>query len=400
MNEDRQLVERLRSETPGSKHVAHLNNAGCALPPQAVVAAQSQYLEAESLRGGYETAANFEKSGVNFYDKVAEIMGARPAEIGFCQSATEGWRRVLYALPLPAGATVAFDESTYGSNVLALLDAKERFGWSLKPIGMDSAGVIDLEELERVLQRKEVDLVAITHMPAQSGVVNPLDEVSRLARQGGALTLVDACQTLGQVPINVEDNGIDSLVFTGRKYLRAPRGTGGYFLRERLFERMTPLGPDIRAAEVLNETLSWRLRRDGLCLEQWERNWVSFAGCAAAVEYLTKLDKVWIWDRIRTLAQRLVHELGDVSGVKVRRRAEEQGGIVVFDLPTQDLIDVRNWLREERINVMYAGPQNAPIEMFKNRERGWIRASVHYYNIEADIESLCAAVTRYLARRS
>jgi cysteine desulfurase len=234
-------------------------------------------------------------------------------------------------------------------------------------------------------------------MPAQSGVLNPIAEIAQMTTKVGSLTLVDACQTLGQAPLDVKKQGIDGLIFTGRKYLRGPRGTGGYFVRRDLAADMTPLGPDIRVAEITNSALDWQLRSDVPRLEQWERSWSGFAGAAAALKYLSELDSDWIWARITTLAEMVVACLKPIKGVIVRRWAAEVGGIVVFDLPGRDLVAARDWLRAIGVNVMFAGPQNAPIEMLRRGERGWLRASVHYYNTEEDVERLAAAISDYLS---
>ncbi len=393
-------IQRLRDETPGASHVVHFNNAGCSLPPRPVIDAQVAYLEQEGLVGGYEAAAQFASNASEFYTCGADILGCLPDEIGFCQSATDAWRRVMYALPLRTGSTIAFDESIFGGNLLALADGRDRFGWQLRPIDLGESGAIDLSLLARVLREESVDLVAISHMPAQSGVLNPIGEIAQMAARAGSLTLVDACQTLGQAPLDVKREGIDGLIFTGRKYLRGPRGTGGYFVRGDLAADMVPLGPDIQVAEITNSALDWQLRPDAPRLEQWERSWSGFAGAAAALKYLSDLDGNWIWTRITSLAEMVVASLKAIKGVVVRRWAAELGGIVVFDLPGRDLVAARDRLRTLGVNVMFAGPQNAPIEMLRRGERGWLRASAHYYNTEEDVEHLAAAISDYLSDES
>jgi len=391
------LVQQLRDETPGASRVVHLNNAGCSLPPQAVIDAQVAYIQEESLIGGYEAADRFASSADEFYTYGAKVLGCAPEEIGLCQSATDAWRKILYALPLHEGSTIAFDESIYGGNLLALTDGRNRFGWQLQPIDLSESGAIDLSHLARVLQEGSVDLLAISHMPAQSGVRNPLGEIAQLAAKARCLTLVDACQSLGHAPIDLRKEGVDGLIFTGRKYLRGPRGTGGYFLRADVAADVVPLGPDIRVAEITDCDLGWQMRSDVPRLEHWERSWSGFVGAAAALKYLSNLDGDWIWARITSLAHLVVGALEPIRGVEVRRRTAEEGGIVVFDLPGRDLIDARDRLRALGVNVMFAGPQNAPIEMLRRSERGWLRVSVHYYNTAEDVARLAAAVADYLA---
>jgi selenocysteine lyase/cysteine desulfurase len=151
---------------------------------------------------------------------------------------------------------------------------------------------------------------------------------------------------------------------------------------------MSPLVPDIEVAEVCDAPMQWGVRSGARLLEQWERNWTSVVGAVAALEYLAGLDDSWVRARIGELAEALVAVLRSVPDVTVRRRSGETGGIVVFDVPGHDLVQIRDRLRARNVNVMFAGPQNAPIEMFSRQERGWLRASVHYFNDESDLNAL------------
>lgn len=383
MSEDDVTVEALRADTTGVEKVIHFNNAGCSLPPSPVLRAQVDYLVRESETGGYETADQVRDEAEHAYSGLARLLGVKQDEVGFCGNATDAWRRVLYALPLGRGARIAFDESIYGGNLLALIEGRERFQWQLQSVRLDDSGAIDLAALEEVL-RTGVDLVAATHMAAQSGAVNPIAEISELSRRYGAWCLVDACQTIGHVPIDLAATQVDGFIFTGRKYLRAPRGTGGFIVRRPLLDRILPLGPDIRGGAV-EEDGGLRLSRDASVLEQWERNWALHLGLGAAIDYLLALDRSWTWGRIRELAATLSIALSEVPGVLVHRRSGESGGIVLFDVVGKDLVKARDWLRARGANVMFAGPQNAPLEMFRTGDPGRLRASIHYYNTDEEI---------------
>jgi len=389
---DDALISRLRTETPGAERVLHFNNAGCSLPAAQVVTAQIDFLRRESELGGYEAAEALGEEAQQPYRDLARRLRADEACVGFCNNASDAWRRVLYGLPLKSGARVVYDESTYGGNILALLDGRDRFGWELVPVRIDpTTGTIDQGSFLRAIEGG-ADLVALTHMAAQCGAVNDIAQLVRTARSAGAFTLLDACQTLGQVPIDFASLGLDSLIFTGRKYLRAPRGTGGFVFSRAAMELVQPLGPDIRSAAVLSSQ-AWERQVGAIGFEQWERNWAVHRGLAAAIEYWSALDEGWVWERIQLVAAVLTEALCEVPGVEVRRLSEERGGIVVFDMPGHDLRGVRDRLRVQGINTMYAGPQNAPLQMARDNEHGWLRASVHYYNTEDEVDQFAAAVS-------
>jgi cysteine desulfurase / selenocysteine lyase len=384
------LLDRLRADTPGTQRLLHFNNAGASLPTSSVIEAQNAYLQAEAMSGGYELAQSLEGDLRQAYEGLARLLGVTADEVGFCNNASDAWRRLLHALPLPPKARIAYDQSIYGGNLAALLDGRDRFGWELQPVQLADTGEIDQSDLARVLAGG-VDLLAITHMPAQSGVVNDLAALSAAGHAHGALVVVDACQTLGQMPIDLGATAVDALIFTGRKYLRAPRGTGGFVVRRPLLDELRPWSPDLQAAQVgVDGELV--LTAGAGRLEQWERNWALHAGLGAAIGYLLELDIAWTWRRIQGLAESVVAHLGEVPGVTVRRRSAERGGIVVFDIRDIDLVAARDWLRSRRVNVMFAGSQNAPLEMLGVNDRGWLRASVHYFNTESEIGTFARLV--------
>lgn len=202
MTQKHPTVESLRQDTPGADRVIHFNNAGCALPVAPVVLAQTDYIAQESVEGGYEAAERLSDQGASPYLGLARLLQVHQDEVGFCGNATDAWRRVLYALALPHGARIAFDESIYGGNLLALIEGRDRFQWVLRPVRLEGTGTLDLGELERQLA-DGVDLVAITHIPAQSGAVNPVAEISAMSRRYGALCLGRARDWLRERGANV-----------------------------------------------------------------------------------------------------------------------------------------------------------------------------------------------------
>ena len=216
-------IERARRDTPAASEVLHFNNAGAALMPAPVLQAQLRHLQLEAEAGGYEAAAAADDRIEAIYDSIARLLNADRTEIALVENATVAWDMAFYSVGFAAGDRILTAEAEYLSNYIAFLQVARRSGAVVDVVPSDEAGELDVEALERMIDRR-VKLIAITHVPTNGGLVNPAAAIGRIARAHGILYLLDACQSVGQMPIDVAAIGCDMLSATGRKYLRGPRG--------------------------------------------------------------------------------------------------------------------------------------------------------------------------------
>ncbi len=383
-------VERARRETPGCEHVIHLNNAGSALPPQTVLDAVVGHLELEALIGGYEAHEQNDQATERVYTAAAELLGCRADEIAFCSSATRAWDMAFYGFPLERGDRILTAVAEYASNFIAFIQVARQKGIEVVAVPNDERGQVSVEGLAELVDER-VKLIAITHVPTNGGLVNPAAKIGAIAREAEIPYLLDACQSAGQMPLDVDALGCDMLSLTGRKYLRGPRGTGLLYVRSNLIERIEPPLLDMHAADWI-EPDRYRLRADARRFEEWEQNYAAKVGLGVAIDYALELGIDEIWERVHELGERLRAQLGELDGVNVRDLGETRCGIVTFDATGAGAGEIKAALARERINVTVA-PQSATL--LDTRERDLpelVRASVHYYNTEAELDRLVDCV--------
>jgi cysteine desulfurase / selenocysteine lyase len=380
-------IERARRDTPGTNHVLHFNNAGSSLMPQPVLDAQIEHLQLEARIGGYESAAKQADAIDRVYEAAAQLVGSRRDEIAIIENATRAWDMAFYSIPFEAGDRILTAMAEYASNYIAYLQIARKTGATVEVIPNDEHGQTSVSALESMLD-DNVKLISITHVPTNGGLVNPANEIGRISREAGVLYLVDACQSVGQLPVNVDEMGCDMLSTTGRKYLRGPRGTGFLYVRDEVVEMLEPVMLDLHAATWV-ERDRYEIAAGAARFENWETNYAGKIGLGVAIDYALDWGIESIWERVQLLAERLRSELSAIPGVTVRDLGEVRCGIVTFEVDGNTPAGIRDALAGHAINVTASGPSSTRLDMEDRGIEGMVRASVHYYNSEDEVSRFC-----------
>jgi cysteine desulfurase / selenocysteine lyase len=382
-------VEQARRDTPGTSHVVHLNNAGAALPPRQVTDAVVAHLHREAEIGGYEAAAAAADQVEHAYAAIARLIGSGPEEVAIVENATRAWDMAFYAVPLSRGDRILTARSEYASNVIAFLQVAARTGAVVEVIDDDETGQLSIPDLRRRLDdgNGPVKIVAITHVPTQGGLVNPAEEVGAITRDAGVLYLLDACQSIGQMPVDVDRIGCDMLSATGRKFLRGPRGTGFLYVRGTVLEGLEPPFLDLHAA-TWTAPDRYEVRRDARRFENWETNYAAKIGLGVAVDYALDWGLENIEHRVTELAGYLRQRLQGIEGVDLHDQGRRQCGIVTFTVRGFAAREVGERLSQRGINVSVSIADYARLDLPARGLTDLVRASVHYYNTEDEIDRL------------
>lgn len=382
-------IDDLRADTPGCAKVAHLNNAGAALPPRPVIDAVADHFALESTIGGYEAAEQNEAAVARFYDAIAELIGARADEIAYVENATRAWDLAFYAIPFAEGDRILTTTSEYSSNAIAYHQVSSARGVRVDVVPDDPDGTISLDALESELAKGSVRLVSLNHIPTHNGLINPAAEVGRLCREHGVLFLLDACQSVGQLAMDVTEIGCDMLSATGRKFLRGPRGTGFLYVRREIVQTLEPPFLDLQAA-VWKAPGGYEIRATAQRFETWERYVAGQIGLGVAADYAARLGMRAIEERVIGLASRLRAELSARPGVHVHDKGSRQCGIVTFTVDGLAPAAIKDAARERGVNVKVTDPLDHGYESGTVPQA--IRASVHYYNTDDELERLLSVL--------
>ena len=387
-------VDAVRADTPGTANVLHFNNAGAALPPRPVLDAQVGHLEREAAIGGYEAEAEAEERLARTYDAVARMLGCSAAEVAVVENATRAWDMAFYAMPFEAGDRILTSRAAYASNHIACLQVAERTGAEVEVVPSTKHGEIDVDAL-RDRMGNDVALIALTHVPTNGGLVNPAAEVGKVARDAGVPFLLDACQSAGQMPLPVDEIGCTMLSATGRKYLRGPRGTGFLYVQTDWIERLEPPLLDLHAATWTGPD-TYEMHPDARRFETFEGHIAGFVGLGTAVEYALDRGLDAICARLQHLASALRTALADVPGVSVHDQGRTRCGLTTFSAKQKSADALQSALRERNINVSVSTPSSTRLDAEARVLPDLVRASVHYYNTEAEIDRFTDALSDLL----
>lgn len=385
-------IATLRADTPGCQTKVHFNNSGAALPPYPVLKAMQDYLTEEANCGGYETAAANATALNRFYMAAGKLLNAPAKNIAFTSSATNSFARALSCIPFKKGDVVIIANEDYASNQLQFLSLEERFGIELVRAHSLPEGGVDVDHMVSLIKEKQPRLVSLTHVPSNTGLIQPIAAIGKVCREYDIPYLVDACQSVGQLPLDVEEIGCDFLCGTMRKFLRGPRGAGLLYVSDRILHKpWYPLFLDMFAATWTDDD-TFVTAPDAKRFQDWEQNYALMAGSYAAIHYANELGLENIAARNRYLGSILRPGLQSLPGVKLLDKGTELASIITMTAPVSDPQSLLTALRERNIHTTVSVTASALIDLRSKGVTWALRVAPHYYNTEEEIDILLDAL--------
>jgi len=389
---DDEAVRRWRAETPGCAERIHLNNAGAGLMPASVLGAVRDHLELEARVGGYE-AADLRAGAIEAcYADVARLIGAEPRNVAFVENATVAYAQALSAIPFEPGDVVVTTRNDYISNQLMFLSLARRHGVEVVRAPESPQGGLDVDGTLALIAGRRPRLVAVTQVPTNSGLVQPVEALGAACREHDAFYLVDACQSVGQMPVDARALGCDFLTTTSRKFLRGPRGAGFLFASDRVLEAgLEPLYIDMRGADWTAPD-AYRPAATARRFENWEFAYALVLGTGAAARLATSIGLEAIRERSWGLAAHARERLSAVPGATVLDRGERRCAIVTVHLAGRRPEELHRALSEQGFNTSVSLREYAVLDFGDKRVDWAIRVSPHYYNTRAEVDAFVDAL--------
>ncbi|WP_259065105.1 aminotransferase class V-fold PLP-dependent enzyme [Mucilaginibacter sp. X4EP1] len=391
-------VQQFRNETIGCKNVIHLNNAGAGLMPDIVTQVQLDHIQLEAEIGGYEASALRADVISAFYEQAALLFNCKPSNIAFTASATDSYTRALSSIPFKEGDIILTDNDDFVSNQIQFMSLRNRFGVKIVHIKNAGIGGVDLNDLEEKLKKYQPKLLAITHIPTNSGLVQPVKEIALIYDNysqkypDNTWYILDACQSAGQMKLDVAQLKCDFMSVTNRKFLRGPRGTGALYISDRALDAgLEPLFIDMRGA-IWTEKDAYKQQPDSKRFEDWEFAYSTVIGTKVAIEYCRKIGEDKIEHQVKLLAGILRTKLAATNKIRVLDRGPELGGLVTFTVKDSDPLAIVNGLMKRKINVVPSYRAFGVIDFDEKGVQWAVRASPHYYNTVNEIETFVESV--------
>jgi selenocysteine lyase/cysteine desulfurase len=392
------LLQQWRDDTPGCTNQIHLNNASASLMPRPVLDAIVGHLNREANVGGYESADDSEAAFHEAYVNISKLLGAKPRNVAIVENSTVAFFQALSAFDFKPGDVIVTTRNDYISNQLAYLSLARRHGVEVRRAADLAAGGADPQSVQDLLREKRARLLAVTWVPTNSGLMQPVEALGEIAEASGVPYLVDACQAIGQIPIDVSKLKCDFLSATARKFLRGPRGIGFLYVSDRALKRGDfPLYIDMRGADWVSAD-TFQPAPDARRFENWEFPYSLVLGLGEAARYALDVGLERGGTRARHLAAILRDQLKAIPGVRVLDRGDQLAALVTVEVVGWDATELSKLLRKRGVNTSASIRAYAVIDMDEKRATSALRLSPHYYNTEDELATAVEALRSVTAR--
>ncbi len=379
--------EVIRKDTPGCSDKIFLNSAGASLMPKTVVDATIKFLYEEQEFGGY--AAAVQNAGLinQFYEETAKLINTKPSNIAFAGSSTDGYAKALSSISFKEGDCIITTNDDYISNQIAFISLQKRYHIEIIRVANLPDHELDLEDFERLIKKHNPKLIAVTHIPTNSGLIQNVEGVGKLCKQYDVLYLVDACQSVGQIVVDVENIHCDFLTATGRKFMRGPRGTGFLYVSDKALNRkMYPLYLDSLGAKWTAFD-DYQVHDTAKIFELFERPYAALVGFAESLSYANAIGMDQIESYNRKLADTLRINLQN-NDFRVLDKGNRLSSIITFCQPDGNVEKIHKALSDHKVFFKENRREDALIDFTSKNVDHAIRLSPHYFNTTEEIEKV------------
>lgn len=386
-------LQQVRKDTPPCENLLFFNSAGSSLMPAPVLSVMASFQNLEAQIGGYAAAASKVDEIASFYDVCAEFLHTKKHNVAFVYNATDGFSKAVSSIPLNRGDFILTTDDDYISNHILFLALQKRFGIQIVRSACLPSGDLDLNDMEDKMKKYKPVLVTVTHIPTNTGKIQPVEQVGMLCAKYDIWFIVDGCQSAGQIPVNVEKIKCDFYSATGRKFIRGPRGTGILYVSDKALDRgLEPLLIDMEGATWSDENQYTRVS-GAKRFELWESNYVNKLGLAEALKYALNVGLDHIASYNHSLNTRLKEGLCKIDDLTITENGSKFGSIVTFTSYTKTLDQLKAILNAGNVSYTVGFRHFALIDFNKKNVDWVIRLSPHYFNTAEEVDKVLSLLS-------
>ena len=379
-------IAKIRRDTPALEDHIFLNSAGSSLPPEIVRKTITEYLDAEMRVGGYKVMMERQEYFKDFYSETAHLINAQPHNIAFAHNATDAYTKALSSINFKRADVILTTDSDYVSNYMYFISLKERVGVEIVRVKELDNGLVDLIDLNEKLERLSPKVVAITHIPTNTGLIQDVMAIGAICKEYDTIYLVDACQSLGQITVDVQSMQCDFLATTGRKFMRGPRGTGFLYASDRMLNAgMSPMSVDAWGAQWTGP-LSYKVSDSAIRFEHFEKPYPVFAGFTEAIRYINQVGIENIEARNKTISDQVRDGLNQIDGVKMLDKGIDKSNIITFVKEDVDMDTFKSSFDRFGVLCGFSMRFSALIDFDKKGHEWAVRYSPHYFNTDEELD--------------
>ena len=365
----------------------HFNNAGSSLSKKIVLSEIYNYLALEKRIGGYEAQDLEHKKLEKFYTNVSKLINSDESEISFLTNSTLAWNLVFNSIPLKKTDNIIIFENEYSSNYISILKRRRLFN-KLLVIKIKKKGLVDLEDLEKKINA-DTKLLSVNHIASQCGNVFPVKKIGEIlkSKNKNAIYIVDGCQSIGQIKIDVKNINCDFFTASGRKYLRGPRGTGFLYMKKSITNKIDPIFLDMSSSNIDKDNRIVT-RISSRFMENFEHSPALKLGLSTAIEQSLVIGIKNINKRIIKLSEYFRSKVLSNKNLVLMESKDSLSGINTMYFNGNDVSDIFKHLSKLGIRTYISNEKTSTLYFKKIKKKNILRISFHYFNTKKEIDCL------------
>lgn len=352
----------------------NFNNAGSSRPYSEVNKEIRDFLKVEYFMGGYYAVEKYKKKLEKFYYNLSKLINCKVAEISFLSSTTQAWNLFFNSIQISKKENIVIFENEYGSNLIYYKKQK----LNVRIVKINEDGKICLKDLLKKIN-KNTKIISLCHIASQCGDKIEAAKIFNFVRNlnPDIICVLDACQSIGQIKVDVKEINCDVLVGSGRKYLRGPRGTGFIYINEKIREKVKPMILDLKNTECYQEII--KIKKANI-FENFEYSPALQIGLGKAIERINSSGINQIELQIRQKSQYLRKKLDYFSKITFFENFNTLTGINTLKIEGLSSLRIYNYLLSKRILTSISTSATSLLYFNKKKIKDVLRISIHHYN--------------------